>query len=260
MLSNAILQIRAANADRKPVVTMVEGKEYLSLPNGSGSYELVKDPRQPQDQRATARTLSIATLAGLVDYIEANIDGLKLDEHLVTIQGPLEVELVSKLMPSHLGDHPPARERDVYVQAVAEPCGWQFGKKVPQEEFVLGVMLNFVETTERQDLLSLVGNVRSEVVSSAQDDGVTQMVEGRYGVSLKAAVPVKNPWMLAPYRTFREVEQVASACVLRVHRNGVDLPLFSLHEADGAGWTVEASARVAAWLRVQLGDLIRVLA
>lgn len=257
-LASAIKEIRAGG-ERLPKVETVDGKEYVFLPTTNG-YSLERDPRPSPDPRAEVETLELSTLAGLVDFIEANIDGLDLDRHLVAVYGPLKVGLVSKLAPSHLGDRPLQMVRDVVVEAAAQPCGWKFGARVPQEEFVLGMLLNFVDSTERQELLNLVGNVRSEVVSSAIDDGVGQVVEGRVGVRLNAAIPVRNPWILAPYRTFREVPQVESACVLRVHRVEGTLPLFSLHEADGAGWSIDATARVAAWLREKLGDSIHVLA
>lgn len=259
-LSGAIREIRAGG-ERHPLVMTVGGREYAFLPTANNMYDIVRDPRPVADRRAEAHTLHLSTLAGLVDFINANIDGIQLDDCLVAVRGPLEVSLVSKLVPSHLGDHPTAMERDCFVSVQADDCGWKFGVRVTQEDFVLGLLLNFVPSPERQDLLNLVGNVRSEVVSSGMDDGVTQVVEGRAGVRLNAAIPVRNPWMLRPYRAFREVEQVESPFVMRAHRSAEgELPLFSLHEADGASWTFEAIGRVASWLKEKLGDKIHVLA
>lgn len=48
------------------------------------------------------------------------------------------------------------------------------------------------------------------------DNGVTQTVEARQGVSLNAMVDVKPRVMLRPFRTFLEVEQPESEFLLRV--------------------------------------------
>lgn len=102
----------------------------------------------------------------------------------------------------------------------------------------------FASAGDRDILLKLAGNVVDETAVTAADDGVSQETTVRSGVASRAKVKLPNPVTLAPYRTFLEVEQVASPFLFRMHKG----PSFSLHEADGGAWRMEAMARVKDWL------------
>ena len=94
------------------------------------------------------------------------------------------------------------------------------------------------------------------------DNGVSQQtVTTAGGVVLVGTAPVPNPVTLAPYRTFREIEQPESLFVLRM-RTGKDgeKPTAALFEADGGSWKLEAIKRIAAYLREQVGTSPAVIA
>jgi len=70
------------------------------------------------------------------------------------------------------------------------------------------------------------------------------------GACLEAAA-VPNPVMLAPYRTFPEVEQPASPFVLRLKQGPEGgRPSLALFEADGGKWQLEAVKRVRTYLSI----------
>ena len=71
-------------------------------------------------------------------------------------------------------------------------------------------------------------------------------------ISSKTDAIVPNPVILAPYRTFLEVEQPESSFIFRMRdsdRGGVSCALF---EADGGAWRNEAMSDVAAYIIKQL--------
>lgn len=88
---------------------------------------------------------------------------------------------------------------------------------------------------------------KDESVTS-EDNGITQTVAARQGVSLKSYVSVKPRVKLIPFRTFREVEQPASEFLLRVDSDG-EIGLF---EADGGAWQLEAKDNVASYFESAL--------
>jgi hypothetical protein len=142
--------------------------------------------------------------------------------------------------------------RNRYVLALAqldERTGFSFGHWQVLEDFIIGLQVHFVHTDARAAVLKLLGNVKDEAVQTSQDDGVTQTVQAKRGAVLADNVPVPNPVVLAPFRTFREVEQPSSAFILRLKTGG---PSAALFEADGGAWRLEAVRRVSTWLQEQL--------
>ena len=99
-------------------------------------------------------------------------------------------------------------------------------------------------------LLDLLSRISTENGVTTRDNGVSQEVEARQGISLKAMVQVKPRVSLRPYRTFLEVEQPESEFLLRVDaEEGV-----GLFEADGGMWAMEAKRRIAAYFEEKLAE------
>ncbi len=90
-----------------------------------------------------------------------------------------------------------------------------------------------------QDLLKFVSNISQDSSVIQGDNGVSQQITARKGISLSYNAKMPNPVTLRPYRTFPEVEQPASSFVFRAQGdgNGVALALF---EADGKAWKHQA--------------------
>lgn len=216
---------------------------------------IVDDPTALVKAGPSATTLSVSTLGALRDYAEANRDDLILAKVIVHVVSPSVVTLSGKLDPR-------SRTRESYVQAKALDLTDGFlGKFMPLEDFLIGLQVRFSEDGDRRKVLGLLSNVKSEVVKTALDDGMTQIVQARAGVALISDVAVPNPIQLTPYRTFRDVLQPSSLFVLRVNsgKSG-GLPEVGLFEADGGAWKLTATARVHDWLKAELPAGVAVLA
>ena len=101
---------------------------------------------------------------------------------------------------------------------------------------------------------SIVKLVRNELdMFENRDNGVSQEVEARQGVSLKALVQVKPRVALRPFRTFLEVEQPVSEFLLRLDDDG-NVGLF---EADGGMWQQTAKASIAAYFEDKLAQEVK---
>lgn len=86
------------------------------------------------------------------------------------------------------------------------------------------------------------------------DDGMSQRITIKDGVSAVTDAIVKNPFLLTPKRTFEEIAQPVSPFVFRV-RKGSSGPELALFEADGGAWKNEAVAKIGEWLKEKLSDL-----
>jgi hypothetical protein len=99
-------------------------------------------------------------------------------------------------------------------------------------------------------VVAVAGNVTAGSTREYTDDGVSQAVTAKVGVATKADVAMPNPVLLAPYRTFPEIEQPIGSFVFRARSNGSDnAPSFALFEADGGAWRIDAMERIVAWLK-----------
>lgn len=82
---------------------------------------------------------------------------------------------------------------------------------------------------------------------TSEDNGVSQTVSARQGISLKSYERVRTRIPLRPYRTFTEVEQPESIFLIRVSDRGI-----SFIEADGGMWKLSARETIKRFLEEQL--------
>lgn len=240
MDGDAVREVKelAREAAGEATVVEIDGRPYSTV-----SLQAQKPP-QPD-------ALDVHTLTGLVDFIAANRDELSLgecvlhvlDEQTVELRGPLEEGF---------------QQRPTYARATCRDrlaaARFSFGSFQPTEQVVIALQALFADREDRADVLALVGNVTDEALRTQADDGVTQEVTARSGVSVIEEREVENPYTLAPFRTFTEVDQPASPFVLRLQkseRKGITAALF---ESDGGAWKDEAIQRIADYLGKELSE------
>lgn len=174
--------------------------------------------------------LCTSSLSSIVDYITQGVDagafaGGRL---IVHVEGSRAVRVYRELN----GD----KRRDFLISAAPVVSSFPFGRFMDVESFIINLQANFVQEENTAALLAFVGSVKTDSGVEQNDDGISQKVTARSGVSLVTSAKVPNPISLGPYRTFSEVEQPQSPFVFRVRseeRAGVSMALF---EADGKAW------------------------
>lgn len=225
--------------------------DFITAPNDWS----VLDPASLIKPGPTAKTLVVSTLGAVRDYLKANKDALPLDKMVVHVLSPNAVHVLGPLDLR-------SRVRETFVAAAATDMLDGFlGKFHSLEDFNLGLQIRFADADERGRILGLMSNVKSEKVSTALDDGVTQVLEARNGVALVSNVAVPNPVLLCGYRAFRDIVQPSTLYVLRVQQGRAGgLPEAGLFEADGGAWKLTTIERVREWLVAALPADVSVLA
>jgi hypothetical protein len=223
----------------KPETRLIDGRRFVTTPEGS--LEVLE---KTFFQHPDPYLVTVETLTGLVDYVKANSENM--ENHIIHVESPRVVKLLSPLV----GD---ANQRLCECQAQVVSHAFPFDELMDQETFIVFLLSRFTETDDRADILKLVGNVKDETVANWDDDGVTQRVAARTGIAKSEFVAVKNPWVLAPFRTFPEVEQPASNFILRLKGGGDGKPpMAALFEADGGAWRNKAIANISEFLKDSL--------
>lgn len=199
-----------------------------------------------------------STLQGLVDLFLADLDNVKPEDVLVQITSPTSVDLISK-------DSDDFGRRRVWVRCrYPETKGFSFGAWLDPESFIIQAQQHFQRVKiENGDgsmaadldyMLGIASKISADHTSENVDDGFTQRIAVKQGVSLKAETILKPVVNLAPYRTFAEIDQVISAFVFRarIDNGTVKLALF---EGDGGRWKIAAAASILAWLEPKFASV-----
>jgi hypothetical protein len=227
-----------------------ENKEALEYLVGLGETKIVDVAEQHYSTKQLHHVkmpkpiqLRTTTLTALVDYIKLGIDE-KFSKLLVHIISPSEVALYSELRAD--------AERVCYMECEAlTPNNIKYNNFLETESFNIMLQSSFVDNEDKSILLKVTGNVKEENVQHTGDDGVSQAVAIRTGVASIATVKVPNPVVLAPFRTFPEINQPESKFIFRMQSG----PKAALYEADGGAWRNEAMDRIKDYLQDMLADI-----
>ncbi|MBV4417173.1 hypothetical protein [Clostridium tyrobutyricum] len=190
--------------------------------------------------------LQVTTLTALVDYIKNGaVDVNKYgDERLVHVVSPNRVIVHSMLRED--------KTRESYIEANALlPDNIYFNEFLDTERFNIMLQSSFIENKDRALLLKVIGNIKDSAVKQVGDDGVSQSATIKTGVANVNDVVIPNPVVLAPFRTFPEIEQPESKFIFRMQSG----PKAAIYEADGGAWRNEAMASIKKYLQEQLQEI-----
>lgn len=191
----------------------------------------------------TPEEKSLCSLDGLVKLLKA--------EYNKIVEAPLFINVVS------------ARRIDVfstYTDKYFRHNLYRVTSPTPQVNFgwcdyetaMISIRSQFVPNEGTEYLLGLLSKITDENSVQTSDNGLSQTVEVKKGISLKAKEELKRRISLRPFRTFLEVEQPESEFILRLQEGG----RVGLFEADGGAWELRAKQNVSEYLEQELADLI----
>ena len=197
--------------------------------------------------------LGFCFLDSLITYLKSNLDTTIIDNEKVIIEigSPTSVSLYTQIKGQF-------NQRFTIANCEALVTGFPWGRYTDPNEFIVMTQSRFVETEDLAKIMAIVGNVKSEEVMTFSDDGISQQVTARSGIARVENVILPPKVILAPYRTFIEIEQPASNFIFRAMK-AKDVPNFALFEADGGAWRIEAMKRIKAYLEEQLQGMENVI-
>ena len=220
----------------KEAISYIVGLGNNKLENVNGQQYSTQDLYLLEEP--TSKAIELNSLTGLVDYIKSNFD--TQETLTVHVESPTSVSLISSLNTD--------KNRNYLVKAKALLPRINFGDFMKAESFNIHLQSCFVKNEDRDILLKVVGNIKEESVKNFGDDGVSQSVIAKAGVTTVAEVKVPNPVSLKPFRTFIEIPQPASEFVFRMQ----DGPRCGIFEADGGAWKLQAMHDIKKYLEENL--------
>jgi len=208
-----------------------------------------RDTKKRVDAGDYPQPLAVHTLQALVDFCQDAQNKTMLDDAIIHVSSPIEVKVLGQC------DDRQRRPEHVIASCPREGTAGIYrgdpGIGTSVEQMIVALMTAFVATEEQQQLIHALSAVsqKSQIVN--EDDGMTQSVESRDGISLLRQEKMVSPIHLRPYTTFIEVEQPEILFRVRLTKNSTGV-LVSLHRCDGGAWELEAIKNVAEWLADKL--------
>ena len=237
--ANAIEKIQelAVKGEKVERLSTSDGKELLVSRGADGTPNVID---LNVEKVFYPDTMRVNNLFAFISYLKAAIKNGEIVERLyINIESPTRVVAMTEV--NKFGKRSTVAVADRYSFRT-----FNFGYSFDFESFIVALRSQFVKTEGIDGLLLCLKSVTNanEVVS--EDNGVSQAVVAKSGVSL-GAVPITPVWELKPHRTFTEVEQPSSLFLFRVGKRGDDTQ-YTLHETDGNAWAIEAISNIHAFL------------
>lgn len=213
--------IKAVQDGVKPNLLEVGGEMF------STQKALHRIPKVP-----LAKTLDVSTLESVIDYVGKGVDNeTELGDVFIHIRDEANVDVV------HFLDD--ENRREVRVTANYRNGSFVFGQMYDQSTFITLLQSQFVANAGREQLQKIVGGLNDESSLHLVDDGIAQKTTAKVGITTSERITTPNPFTLAPFRTFPEIEQPESEFILRLHKTD-GAPRISLHESDNQAWKLLA--------------------
>lgn len=188
--------------------------------------------------------ITVNGLDSIAKLVRHELDMAENRPVYIRVAGPRSVEVFTTL--------DGYMQRDYLYEAVCDAPdfkgGWQ-----SQEEAIIKLRSAFIPNDGTEYLLDLLSRICKDDSVSSEDNGVSQTVTARQGISLKCFESVRTRVPLRPYRTFTEVEQPESEFILRLDDEG----RVGIIEADGGAWKMTAKANIAAYFETTLSEEVR---
>lgn len=255
---------------RKPTVMTVGGEEILVTPDnqvyggfagwpGRDGQRLY--PRIP----AVEKPLQFPTLCGLIRYAvgtprtlpgaaPAEKDGAT--DFVLHVSSFRSVAVVGSL-------EWPSLQRRTFARAVpsTQMTDYPYGKWLDPETALIAIRQAFTPSADRGYLLDLLATLREELVTTREDNGVTQMATVKTGLVMAEKIPVRPELDLFPMGlTFEEVDPKEPLhCAVRLKGGGPDeLPKVLLAATNLPEWEERTVERIRNWIANEIQTIAAV--
>ncbi len=139
------------------------------------------------------------------------------------------------------------KEREIPFIAVSNSPEIIFNRYIFNEEMIIQLLTCFDDTPNRNNLIKLLSTLSQDQKITFEDDGFTQKVTAKEGVSLQTEVVISPLVKLVPQRTFFEVKQPEQMFLIRVDKRGQ----VALFDAAGGSWKALCQASIIEYLKAQ---------
>ena len=217
----------------------------VTTPSGV-CLEFVKDGYKAPPINEAA-TLPMETLQGFVDFTvlpeHSETEGL-----FVLVGADASVTLLAK--PNEINKNRPALAQLRCPQPHPVTClGDVSSEWRASIDMIPELQAGFLNTEDLRDVLKLLGNVTAGAAATYADDGVSQLVTVKAGITKTGSADVPNIVHLIPHATYPECVDSGQDYVLRARGgNDEEQPSWKLYRIEDRLFDMKRQAKIAVWL------------
>jgi len=219
---------------RRETVVEVDDRKFIDR---GESLLPIYDPSFPQ-------LPSFQTLTGLCDYLSHNPDALYQEEIFTVIDGFQSVSVVSTVYGKF-------KQRDKIAKAEF-PLPGPEDMSGSVERMIVNLNTMFEESIDRTYLLNLISNLKIDDETRIEDDGMSQRVAVKTGVTTIEEKVVNPTVVLKPIVTFPEIDQPEITYYLRLQQNGNRTVSVYLYTQQGRAWQLKIAENIFEFLSQNL--------
>lgn len=200
----------------------------------------------------TASPYKVFSLNSIIDYVKSNPDNLickgvnQIPEIIINVNSHKSVMVTGLLNNS--------KKRDVYLTADLE-CNLRLNSYMELEDFILMLQTSFVPDDTQRRLLKLTSHLTDDLIKTSKDDGVSQTVVVKSGITKLENTEIPNPVTLVPFRTFPEIGQPEGKFIFRAQKGNYG-PQLGLFDCDSNEWKLRTIDKIKEYLRENLKSTI----
>lgn len=186
--------------------------------------------------------LDVANLTSLVAGVK--ILGLTPENAFIHIEGADRVSVKS------IKTGITKKRDEILISDVAYLSdSFEDGKNYSQDEFIVKLQTCFEPTDDLIKLIDTISSVSIQDGSDIEDDGFSQTVTVKAGVTLKGRATLPNPILLKPFRTFPEIaaDQKPVSYHLRITKTNASA-VFKLTAQQSLVWDLNTMKEIKEWL------------
>lgn len=225
-----------------------EALEYLVglgqplIEQNKDGVEFLRSSGRPVFDVAEYPTIEVHNLTAFADSVKDDGGSVYVhDSRHVAMQGRALVT-------------PTGRGRMTYCSARAHRLE-QFpgGQFMEQEHFIIMAQARFAPSKALDKMLTFVAGMQDEQATQLNDTRVSQAITVRRGVTSMQKEQIVNPVMLAPYRSFPEIEPIPEPYILRLKGGSENAPpSLALFPVDNGMGEYRLCQAITEWLRANL--------
>lgn len=227
------IQDMALDAAKKETIE-IDGHLYTER-----DLTLVK-PHVPKRRAMNLNSLTSLVANLTINTIDSNLAILPLriiiDEQEVNVYSDLDIN---------------AEREHLYCVRSQNPH-INFNEYMEVEKMIIQLQTCFVETENKLNLIQMISRLKKDNSIELADDGVTQVVQLKQGVTSTSEVMVPPLVRLTPIRTFFEVKQPEQTFLVRIDSNG----RVALFDAGGGVWKYDCQNEIRDYLHTELREYI----
>lgn len=204
----------------------------------------------PANQGPQPTPIALSSLSSFASFLRENRDALELGKLAVLVESHRQVSLVGALDEQ--------RRRSTFATATAPkpdlPSGYGPGQWLPLEDALIWLAVGCALSNDQAALVGVLSHVIAEETNTVMDDGMSQKVEVKTGITTRGREAVPSPATLSPFCTFAEIAQPARQFIVRLKGAGTGLSVKLIPSGSGL-WEAETRKAIADDLTARLAGI-----